>query len=101
MDSNSPEQHTAQLALDRLLSLARSDNPHSRSVADFLIALHDGGDDTNSHTMDLLNVDAQIADDMLIVLRMVRESHRHPYGRGFREEVADAWSILNGSEPHR
>ena len=98
MDSSYPDRQAAGLALDRLLSVARSENSQARSVADFLIALYDASKDTDWHTMDLLNVNAQIADDMLTVLRMARESHHHPYGLSFREEITDAWHILNGNE---
>jgi hypothetical protein len=99
MASNSPDQHAVWLALDRLLQVARSDTAQSRSVADFLLALHQADEDANWHTMDLLNVDAPIADDMLTVLRMVRESHRHPHDLSFRDEIAAAWRLLTGVEP--
>jgi hypothetical protein len=99
MDSKSPDQHTAWLALERLLRVARSDAAQAHSVADFLLALHQAEEDANWHTMDLLNVDAPIADDMLTVLRMVRESHRHPHDLSFRDEISAAWRLLTGVDP--
>jgi hypothetical protein len=38
-----------------------------------------------------LDVDAAIADDMLTVLRFVRNSHRYPGDLGFEEEIQAVW----------
>jgi len=98
MHTNFPDQHAAALALDRLLWVARGSDPQSRWVAEFLVALHDGYDDADGHSIDLLNVEAQIADDMLTVLHMVRESPHNPHGLAFRDELSDAWRILRGND---
>lgn len=49
--------------------------------------------------MDLWNVDAAIADDMLTVLRLVRESHRYPDALGFSEEISAVWRLWRGDRP--
>lgn len=48
--------------------------------------------------MDLWSVDAAIADDMLTVLGLVRESHRYPDDLGFRDEIAAVWRLWRGGQ---
>lgn len=74
-------------ALGRLLDIARRDTGQSRRVANFLLAWHNAEENGGWDPTDLWNVDAAIADDMLTVLRLIRESNRYPGGLGFEKEI--------------
>jgi hypothetical protein len=50
-------------------------------VADFLLAWHNAAENGGWDPTDLWNVDAAIADDMLAVVRFIRESHSYPDAR--------------------
>ena len=43
--------------------------------------------------VDLWNVDTEIADDMLTVVNLIRESHRYPNDLGFEEEIQEVWRL--------
>jgi hypothetical protein len=53
-----------------------------RRVAGFLLAWHNAEENGGWDPTDLWNVDAAIADDMLTVVRLLRDSHRYPDGLG-------------------
>ena len=46
--------------------------------------------------MDLWSVDAAIADDMLQVIRLIRESHCYPGALGLEEEITAVWRLWRG-----
>ena len=48
--------------------------------------------------VDLWSLDAAIADDMLTVLGLVRESHRYPDDLSFRDEIATVWRLWRGGQ---
>ena len=96
MDLNSPDEQAAWLALERLLRIARGDTGQSRRVANFLLAWHNAEENGGWDPADLWNVDAAIADDILTVLRLVRESHRYPDALGFSDEIAAVWRAWRG-----
>lgn len=48
--------------------------------------------------VDLWNVDAPIADDMLTVVRLIWESHRYPGDLGFQEEITAIWHLWRGGK---
>jgi hypothetical protein len=80
-----------------LLRIARQGTgPRPRRVADFLLAWHNAEENGGWDPVDLWSVDTTIADDMLTVLRLVRESHRYPDALGFNEEIAAVWRLLRG-----
>jgi hypothetical protein len=96
MDLTTKTQQAAWLALERLLRIARQDTGQARRVADFLLAWHNAEENGGWDPVDLWNVDAAIADDMLTVLRLVRESHRYPNDLGFGDEIAAIWRLWRG-----
>lgn len=85
------EDQAAYEALEGLLDIARRDTGQSRRVADFLLAWHNAEENGGWDPTDLWNVDAAIADDMLTVLRLIRESHRYPGDLGFEKEMQTVW----------
>ena len=96
VDLTTENQQAAWLALERLLRIARQDTGQARRVADFLLAWHNAEENGGWDPVDLWSVDAAIADDMLTVLRLVRESHRYPDDLGFRDEIAAVWRLWRG-----
>jgi hypothetical protein len=70
------DQQTAQRALGRLISIASRDTGLSRHVANFLLAWHNAEENGGSDPVDLWNVDADIAADMLTLLQFIRECSR-------------------------
>jgi hypothetical protein len=85
------DDQAAYEALGRLLDIARGDTGQSRRVADFLLAWHNAEENGGWDPTDLWNVDAAIADDMLTVLRFIRNSHCYPGNLGFKKEIKAVW----------
>ena len=85
-----------QAALGRLLRIARQGTGQARKVADLLLACHNAEENGGCDPVDLWSVDHAIADDMLIVLDLVRESQRYPGDLGFRDEIAAVWRLWRG-----
>lgn len=75
-------------ALARLMAIGQRDTGQSRKVADFLLAWHNADENGGWNPFDLCSVDAQIADDMLSVLQLVREGN-YPDSLGFGKESAN------------
>ena len=98
LDLSTDNQQAAWLALERLLRIARQDTGQARRVADFLLAWHNAEENGGWNPVDLWSVDAAIADDMLSVLSLVRESHRYPDDLGFRDEIATVWRLWRGGQ---
>ena len=98
MDLTTGNQQAAWLALERLLRIARQDTGQARRVADFLLAWHNAEENGGWNPVDLWSIDAAIADDMLSVLSLVRESHRYPDDLGFRDEIAAVWRLWRGGQ---
>ena len=80
-------------ALDRLVIIAQSDTGQARRVANFLLAWWNAGDCGGFDFTDLWNVDRAIADDILIVSRLIATRHEYPttygYGPQFERLVKD------------
>jgi hypothetical protein len=93
MNPHTHDQVAALEALGRLLQVARRDTGQARRVADFLLAWHNAQDNGGWDPIDLWNVDRTIADDMLTVLQLIRESHRYPGDLGFGEEINAVWRL--------
>jgi ParB family transcriptional regulator, chromosome partitioning protein len=96
MDLTKPNEREGWSALERLLRVARRDTGQARRVADFLLAWHNAEENGGWNPVDLWNVDAAIADDMLAVVRLIRESHQYPDDLGFGEEIKAVWNLWRG-----
>jgi len=99
MDFSSPHERQAWEALERLLRIARQDTGQARRVADFLLAWHNAEENGGWDPVDLWNVDDVIADDMLTVTRLIRDSHSYPDALGFSEEISAVWRLWRGPKP--
>ena len=96
MDLTTKDQQDGWNALERLLRVARQDTGQARRVANFLLAWHNAEENGGWDPVDLWSVDAAIADDMLTVVRLIRESHRYPNDLGFSDEIAAVWRLWRG-----
>lgn len=96
MDFTTQDQQESWHALERLIQIARRDTGQSRRVANFLLAWHNAEENGGWDPTDLWNVDDEIADDMLTVTRLIRNSHRYPDGLGFGDEIASVWRLWRG-----
>jgi ParB family transcriptional regulator, chromosome partitioning protein len=85
------QQQPAYEALARLFEVAKRDTGQSRRVADFLLAWHNAEENKGWNPVDLWNVDDAIADDMISVLGLIRQTHRYPDDLGFGEEMRAVW----------
>nr|WP_240434166.1 hypothetical protein [Achromobacter sp. B7] len=65
-------------ALERLIVIARRDTGQSQRVADFLLAWWNATSCGGFDLADFWSVDAEIADDMLVVIGLIRESRAYP-----------------------
>jgi hypothetical protein len=63
-------------ALGRLCAIAKRDTGQSRRVANFLLTWHNAGENGGWDPPDLWSVDTAIAEDMLAVLKLAKDSHR-------------------------
>lgn len=85
-------------ALERLLSIARHDTGQACRVADFLLAWHNAEENGGWNPVDMWTVDAAIADDMLTVMHLIRDSRRYPEGLGFGEKMERLWRVWRGGK---
>ena len=63
----------------------------ARRVADFLLAWLNAEENGGWDPVDLWNLDAAIAHDMLLVFELIRQSHRYPGDIGFEKEIQSVW----------
>jgi ParB family transcriptional regulator, chromosome partitioning protein len=99
LDLTTKDQQDGWNALERLLRIARQDTGQARRVANFLLAWYNAEENGGWDPVDLWSVDAAIADDMLTVLRLIRESHRYPNDLGFSDEIAAVWRLWREGPP--
>lgn len=85
-------------ALERLLRIAQRDTGQAGRVANFLLAWYNAEENGGWDPVDMWSVDASIADDMLAVARLIRESHRYPDGLGFGDEMVRVWRMWRGDK---
>jgi hypothetical protein len=79
-------------ALARLLQIAQRDTGQSRRVANFLLAWHNAEENGGWDPADLWSVDAEIADDMVAVIGLVRRfAGKYPNDLGFDREISAVW----------
>jgi hypothetical protein len=98
MDFSKTNDREGLEALERLLRIARHDTGQARHIANFLLAWHNAEENGGWDPVDMWNVDTAIADDMLSVVRLIRESHRYPDDLGFSEEIAFVWRLWRGGK---
>lgn len=81
-------------ALNRLLTIARSDTGQARRVADFLLAWWNAGSCGKFDLTTLWGVDTAIAADMVTVFAFVARVHSYPDKLGFSDQfgaVVRSW----------
>jgi hypothetical protein len=98
MDLTSKDQQDSWNALERLLRIGRKDTGQARRVASFLLAWHNAEENGGWDPTDLWNVDVAIADDMLTVVRLIRDSHSYPDALGLGDEIAAVWRAWRGGQ---
>jgi hypothetical protein len=96
LDLTRPQEIEAWEALARLLSLARGDTGQARRIANFLLAWHNAEENGGWDPTELWNVDDAIADDMLRVIRLIRNEQRYPEDLGFEHELIAVWRAWRG-----
>lgn len=87
----------AQPAWERLVAIAMQDTGQARRVADFLLSWHNAGDNGGWNPADFWSVDESIADDMLTVLRLIRECRCYPDELGWGKQMEAIWQVWRGS----
>lgn len=76
--SNPVLQKEGMQALQRLIEIARSDTQQSKRVADFLLSWWNATSCGGFDLSDFWSVDAEIADDMISVIGLIRRSRAYP-----------------------
>jgi hypothetical protein len=94
-----PEDQNAWYAAARLLRIAQRDTGQAGRVANFLLAWHNAAENGGWNPTELWNVDDAIADDMLSVLRLIRDSSHYPADLGFEEEITAVWRAWRSPTP--
>jgi hypothetical protein len=84
-------------ALERLFPIALRDTGQSRRVANFLLAWFNSGENGGWDPVDMWDVDTEIADDMLTVVRLIREVRQYPDDLGFKKEIEAVWEQWRGA----
>ena len=77
----------------RLMRIALGNTGQSRRAADFLPAWHNAQENGGWDPTDLWNLDAAIADDILIALHLLRRENRYPADLGFQKEIHQIWQL--------
>ena len=67
------------------------------AFANFLLAWHNAEENGGWDPVDLWSVDTAIADDMLLVVRLIRDSNRYPDALGLGDEIAAVWRLWRGN----
>ncbi|WP_313620721.1 ParB/RepB/Spo0J family partition protein [Achromobacter sp.] len=65
-------------ALARLINIAQRDTGQSKRVADFLLSWWNATSCGGFDLTDFWNVDAEVADDMLVVIGLIRQTRAYP-----------------------
>lgn len=81
-------------ALDRLVPIALSDTGQSARVADFLLAWWNGSDNGTFEILHLCNVDATIAEDMLVIMGYLAQNGvTYADAWGHRNSMVELWHL--------
>ena len=92
------EARTELSALGRLLQIAQRDTGQSRRVANFLLAWYDAQENGGWDPADLWSVDAEIADDIVAVIGIIRRvGGKYPNDLGFEREISAIWRRWRGA----
>lgn len=84
----------AGCALSRLIPIAKSDTGQSARVADFLLAWWNGADNGKFEILHLCNVDAPIAEDMLIIMSFLAQNGvTYADAWGERQSMVHLWEL--------
>ncbi|MFV0275814.1 MAG: hypothetical protein ACK5HY_01330 [Parahaliea sp.] len=86
-------------ALERLITIAKSDTGSSRRVANFLLAWWNAEENGGFDFTDLWGLDAEVADDILVIVHFLTKRNMYPdaletshgtisYGPDFQQIVA-------------
>jgi ParB family transcriptional regulator, chromosome partitioning protein len=87
-------------ALSRLLQIAQRDTGQSRRVANFLLAWHNAEENGGWDPADFWSLDAEIADDIVTVIGIIRRSSgKYPNDLGFEREISRVWKRWRGDAP--
>jgi len=98
VDLTTKDQQDGWNALERLFRIGKKDTGQARRVANFLLAWHNAEENGGWDPTDLWSVDSSIAEDMLTVLRLIRDSHRFPDALGFADEIDAVWRLWKGGQ---
>lgn len=86
-------------ALARLVRIAMGDTGQSSRVANFLLAWYNATENGGWDPADLWTVDGEIANDMVTVIRLIRQRRgKHPDDLGFRREIGRIWELWRGDQ---
>ena len=80
-------------ALGRLIPIALRGTGQSRRVADFLLAWHHAKENGGWDPTDLWSIDSAIAEDIVAVVKLLREVHSYPGDLGFQREIQRIWEL--------
>ena len=83
-------------ALGRLCQIAKRNTCQARRVANLLLAWHNAEENGGWDPADFWNVDTAIAEDMLAVLKLAKNSHSYPEDLGFEPEIKAIWRLWRG-----
>lgn len=86
-----PDKQEAYRALSRLLEQAGQNTKQARCVADLLLAWYDAPTFGYWNPVDIWNVDDATGNDMIVVLRLIKESHAYIDELGFEKEIQLIW----------
>jgi hypothetical protein len=98
LDLTTKDQQDGWNAHERLLRIGQKDTGQARRVANFLLAWHNAEENGGCDPTDLWSVDASVAEDMLTVVRLIRDSHRCPDALGFADEIGAVWRLWRGGQ---
>jgi hypothetical protein len=80
-------------ALERLIAIAQGDTGQSRKVANFLLAWWNASENGGFDLVELWAVDQEIAQDMILVCRVIAACHCYPDTLGYKKEFVRIWEL--------
>jgi hypothetical protein len=84
-------------ALERLIELAKGNTGQYRLVANFLLAWWNALDNGGFDLTELWSVDQEIAQDMIMVCRVIAAVHCYPDTLGYKKDFEEIWERWRGS----
>jgi hypothetical protein len=80
-------------ALERLIRIAHSDTGQSRIVANFLLAWWNASANGGFDLVELWAVDQEIAQDMILICRVIAACRCYPGTLGYKKEFEKIWEL--------